>query len=418
MSGQPGIVIVGANLTGGAAATTLRSEGYEGTIVLIGEEPHAPYERPPLSKEYLRGDSEAESAFLRPVAWYEENDVELRLGVRADRIDRGARVVCLEDEPGTEIPFDKVLVATGGHNRSLAVPGHDLEGVHGLRTIEEADAIRDEAKPGRKAVVVGAGFIGCEVAASLRQLGVEVEVVEIFGTTLQRALGSEVGAVFEAIHRDHGVVFHFDQVVERFLGAGRVEEVVTDRGLRIGCDFVVVGIGIEPNVDLVERSGVTIDNGIPVDEFCHTDLEGVYAGGDVANHWHPLFDQRMRVEHWDNALKQGAAAARSMMGKKESYDDPHWFWSDQYDQNLQSIGLLTDWDELVVRGNLEERDFVAFYLKDRMLMGAVGLGRGKEVRRCGPLIRARRPLDPAALKDEDVDLKRLAASVKEKGAEQ
>jgi 3-phenylpropionate/trans-cinnamate dioxygenase ferredoxin reductase component len=418
MSRQPGIVIVGANLTGGAAATTLRSEGYEGPIVLIGEEPHAPYERPPLSKEYLRGDSSAESAFLHPVAWYEENDVDVRLGIRASSIDRGAQVVCLDDGPGTEIPFDKVLVATGGHNRTPAVPGHDLEGVYGLRRIEEADAIRNEAQPGRRAVVVGAGFIGCEVAASLRQLGVEVEVVEIFGTPLQRALGSEVGQVFEGIHRDHGVVFHFGQVVERFLGDKRIEEVVTDRGLRLGCDFVVVGIGIEPNVELVEGSSVALDNGILVDEFCHTNREGVYAAGDVANHWHPLFEQRVRVEHWDNALKQGAAAARSMMGRKERYDDPHWFWSDQYDQNLQSLGLLADWDQLVVRGSSEERDFLAFYLKERVLMGAVGLGRGKEVRRCGPLIRSRRPLDPVALRDEDVDLKKLAASVGEEGAEQ
>ncbi|HEV8421485.1 MAG TPA: FAD-dependent oxidoreductase [Actinomycetota bacterium] len=418
MSRQPAIVIVGANLTGGAAATTLRSEGFEGPIVMIGEEPNPPYERPPLSKEYLRGDSAAEGALLHPATWYQENDVELRLGIRADRIDRGAQVVCLDDEAGTEIPFDRVLVATGGRNRMLAVPGHGLEGVHALRTIEEADVIRGEATTGRKAVVVGAGFIGCEVAASLRQLGVEIEVVEIFGTALQRALGSEIGSVFEAMHRDHGVVFHFGQEVERFLGAGRVEEAVTDRGLRIGCDFVVVGIGIEPNIELVERTDVEVDNGILVDEFCRTNLEGVYAAGDVANHWHPLFDRRVRVEHWDNALKQGAAAARSMMGKKEPYDDPHWFWSDQYDQNLQSIGLLSDWDELVVRGSLEERDFLAFYLKEGVLMGAVGLGRGKHVRRCGPLIRARRPLDPVALKDEDVDLKRLAASFREERAEQ
>jgi 3-phenylpropionate/trans-cinnamate dioxygenase ferredoxin reductase subunit len=258
-------------------------------------------------------------------------------------------------------------------------------------------------------VVVGAGFIGCEVTASLRGLGVEVEVVEIFDTTLQRALGPELGGVLEAIHRDHGVVFHFGQLVERFLGSERVEGVVTDQGRTIECDFVVVGVGIQPGTDVVNDTGVATEDGILVDELCRTNVEGVYAAGDVASHWHPLFDRRIRVEHWDNALKHGAAAARSMFGKTEPYDDPHWFWSDQYDHNLQSIGLLSDWEEMVVRGSLEERNFVAFFLKGGLLMGVVGLDRGRDVRQCRALIAARRPLDPVALKDEDVDLKALAA---------
>ena len=402
-------VIVGANLAGGAAATALRSEGFDGRIVLIGEEPHPPYERPPLSKEYLRGESTAESALLHPASWYQENEIDLRLGIRVQRVDPEARVVRLEDD--TETPYDKILVATGGRNRTPDVPGHELAGIHSLRTIEEADRIQAEATAGRKAVVVGAGFIGCEVAASLRQMGVEVEVVEIFDTALQRALGPEIGTVFEGIHRDHGVEFHFAQVVERFAGAHGVEEVVTDRGYRIGCDFVVVGVGIEPDVDVVDGAGIATDNGILVDELCRTNVDGIFAAGDVANHRHPLFDRRLRVEHWDNALKQGAAAARSMMGKTEPYDDPHWFWSDQYEHNLQSIGLVSDWDELVVRGSLEERDFLAFYLKGGLLMGAVGLNRGRDVRRCAQLIRARRPVDPTALKDEDVNLKKLAVTI-------
>ena len=400
-------MIVGANLTGGAAATTLRSEGFDDAILLIGEEPHPPYERPPLSKEYLRGERTAESALLRPASWYEENDVELRLGERAERIDPAARTVVLKG--GMEIPYGRVLVATGGRNRRVSVPGSDLAGIHYLRTIEEADLIRDEARPGRRAVVVGAGFIGCEVTASLRGLGVEVEVVEIFDTTLQRALGPELGGVLEAIHRDHGVVFHFGQLVERFLGSERVEGVVTDQGRTIECDFVVVGVGIQPGTDVVNDTGVATEDGILVDELCRTNVEGVYAAGDVASHWHPLFDRRIRVEHWDNALKHGAAAARSMLGKTESFDDPHWFWSDQYDHNLQSIGLLSDWEEMVVRGSLEERNFVAFFLKGGLLMGVVGLDRGRDVRQCRALIAARRPLDPVALKDEDVDLKALAA---------
>jgi 3-phenylpropionate/trans-cinnamate dioxygenase ferredoxin reductase component len=413
MSERPRFVIVGANLTGGAAATTLRTEGFDGRIALIGEEPRPPYERPPLSKEYLRGESAADRTLLHPVPWYEENDVELHLGGRVERIDPRARVVWLHD--GTRIPYDKVLVGTGGRNRAPAVDGNDLEGVHELRTIEDADRIRAEARPGRKAVLVGAGFIGCEVAASLRQLGVDVEVVEVFGTALHRALGPEIGQVIEGIHRDQGVAFHFDQVVERFLGTGRVDGVLTNRGLWIGCDFAVVGIGIEPNVEVVEGAGVETDNGILVDQRCRTSVEGIFAAGDVANHWHPLFDRHVRVEHWDNALKQGAAAARAMMGRDEPYDDPHWFWSDQYEHNLQSIGVASEWDELVIRGSLEERSFLAFYLKEGLLTGAVGLNRGKDVRRSAALVRARRPLDPTALKDEDVDLKKLAASIGEEG---
>jgi 3-phenylpropionate/trans-cinnamate dioxygenase ferredoxin reductase subunit len=408
---RPEFVIVGANLTGGAAATTLRAEGFDGRIVVIGEEPHPPYERPPLSKEYLRGEGTAEGTLLHPASWYEENDVELLLGVRAICIDDGAQVVCLEDAQGTEVHFDKVLVATGGRNRALAVPGNDLKGIYSLRTIEESDVIRSEAKPGRKAVVIGAGFIGCEVAASLRHHGVEVEVIEVFRTPLQRAVGPEVGRVFEGIHRDQGVVFHFGQGVARFEGRDNVEEVLTDEGTRIGCDFVVVGVGIEPNVELARDTGVKVDDGILVDEFCQTNRKAIYAAGDVANHWHPIFERRVRVEHWDNALKQGAAAARSMMGKGEPFDDPHWFWSDQYDQNLQSIGLAFDWDELVIRGSMKERSFVAFYLEGGLLRAAVGLNRGREIRRCGPLIRSRRSLDPDALKDEDVDLKKLAATI-------
>jgi 3-phenylpropionate/trans-cinnamate dioxygenase ferredoxin reductase subunit len=403
-------LIVGANLTGGAAATTLRTEGFEGRLVLVGEELHPPYERPPLSKEYLRGESKAEDALLHPESWYAENGVELLAGTRATRIDPTDRTVELQG--GDRIAYDEVLVATGGRNRRLEVLGASLEGVVDLRTIEDADRIRAEASAGRTAVVVGAGFIGCEVAASLRSLGVEVEVVEIFDTTLVRALGSEVGRVFEDIHRDQGVRFRFGQSVKRFEGTRRVEAVVTTDGSRIECDFAVVGVGIEPAVEVVAGSGVAVDNGIVVDKRCRTSVDGVFAAGDVANHLHPLFGTRMRVEHWDNALKQGAAAARAMMGSEEPFDDPHWFWSDQYDHNLQSMGHLAERDELVVRGRLEDRRFLVFYLKGGTVRGVVGLNKGKEVRRSAGLIRSKARVDPTALRDEDVDLRTLAPATK------
>jgi 3-phenylpropionate/trans-cinnamate dioxygenase ferredoxin reductase component len=406
--GEPRFVIVGASLTGGVAATTLRAQGFDGGIVLIGAEWHPPYERPPLSKEYLRGEQAAEDALFRAATWYEEAAVDLRMGARAVRVDTGDRVVHLEG--GGRVGYDRLLVATGGSNRRLSVPGHTLHGIYDLRTLEDADRIRAEAARGRRAVVVGAGFIGCEVAASLRQMGAEVAVVEIFETTLLRAVGSEVGKVVEAIHRDHGVRFHFGQVVDSFEGKDRVEAVVTDEGTRIECDFVVVGIGISPATDAVDGTGVAVENGIVVDQYCQTSVPGVFAAGDVANHYHPLFGRRLRVEHWDNALKQGAAAARNMLGEPTAFDDPHWFWSDQYDANLQYLGFAPQWDDLVIRGSMEERNFAAFYVKDGIVRAAVGLNRGKDVRRSAGLIRAGRPVDTAKLRDEEVDLRKLAES--------
>ncbi len=399
-------VIVGANLTGGAAATTLRQEGFDGRLVLIGAEPHLPYERPPLSKGYLRGEEDREKAFLHPDSWYADNEVELRLGTRATRIDTAERAVDLVD--GERIPFDRVLVATGGRTRRIDVPGADLEGIHELRVLEDADGIRAEAGPGRKAVIVGAGFIGSEVSASLRTMGVDVEVVEMGAAPLLRVLGPEIAAVYEGVHRDHGVRFHFGEGLVRFEGNGRVGAVVTDHGTRIECDFVVVGVGIGPATDVVDGTDIAVDNGVIVDERCRTNVEGVFAAGDVANHFHPVFGRHLRVEHWDNALKQGAAAALNMLDRDVSFDDPHWFWSDQYDHNLQYMGHAIRWDQVVVRGSLEERRFVAFYVNGGLVDGVVGLDRGREVRRSGGLIKARRPVDPELLADEDVDLRTLA----------
>jgi 3-phenylpropionate/trans-cinnamate dioxygenase ferredoxin reductase subunit len=407
------IVIVGGNLTAGAAATTLREGGFDGRLIIVGDEPHPPYERPPLSKSYLRSESTLESALLHPRSWYEEAQVELLLGRRADHVFPEERSVELED--GERLSYDRLLVATGGRNRTFAVNGHDLDGVHDLRTVEDADRIKAEAMRGRTAVIVGAGFIGSEVGASLRQLGVDVEIIEFFAAPLLRVLGPEVARVYEAIHRDEGVRFHFGEAVESFEGRGRVEAVVTDKGSRVEGDFVVVGVGIQPNTEWLEGSGVALDNGVVVDEYCRTNVDGIFAAGDVANHWHPLFERRMRVEHWDNALKQGAAAARNMLGKEEVFDDPHWFWSDQYRHNLQYLGYAVQWDELAIRGSMEDRSFVAFYLKDGLVEGVVGLNRGKEVRRSAGLIRSRRPFDPAALRDEDVDLRKLAGAALSEG---
>jgi 3-phenylpropionate/trans-cinnamate dioxygenase ferredoxin reductase subunit len=400
--------IVGASLAGATAAATLRQEGFDGEVVLIGAEPQPPYERPPLSKQYLRSEIPFEKTLVRPEAFYRDQRIEVRLGTRATRVDPASQVLHLDD--GRQQPYDKLLIATGGRNRRPPIPGLDLEGVYDLRTVNDADMLRAAIAPGRKAVVVGMGFIGCEVAASLRQTGVDVVTLDPLRTPLFRALGEEVGQVVAAIHRDHGVDAIFGDGVARFEGHLRLERVVTSAGRRIDCDFAVVGVGIEPVTDLMAGTGVQIDNGVVVDEYCRTTADGIYAAGDVANHFHPVFGTRVRVEHWQNAIKQGAAAARSMLGKGAPYDDIPWFWSDQYDTNLQYAGLHAAWDRIVIRGSLAGRSFLAFYLRGGRIDAVAGLNRGKDVRRSLPLIRSRAGIDPGRLEDDDVDLRSLVSS--------
>jgi 3-phenylpropionate/trans-cinnamate dioxygenase ferredoxin reductase subunit len=403
---SPAFVIIGASLAGGVAAATLRQDGFDGDVVLIGAESQPPYERPPLSKQYLRGEVPFEKALVRPAGFYEQNRIETRFSTRATRVDPTRRIV--ELDTGAPVHYDKLLIATGVRNRRPAIPGLDLRGVFDLRSVNDADALRSQIVSGRKAVVIGMGFIGCEVTSSLRQKGVEVVSVAPSSTPLFGVLGAEVGQVMAGIHRDHGVQTIFEDVVTRFEGDARVERVVTRAGRRIDCDFAVVGLGVEPVTDLVAGSGIDTDNGILVDEYCRTAVEDIYAAGDIANHYHPVFQKRMRVEHWQNAMQQGAAAARSMLGKGQPHDAVHWFWSDQYDVNLQYAGFHREWDQMVVRGRLTDRKFLAFYLNRGRLDAVVGLNRGKDIRRAMPLIKSRETLDPRQLADEDIDLRSLA----------
>jgi 3-phenylpropionate/trans-cinnamate dioxygenase ferredoxin reductase subunit len=399
------VAIVGASVAGGTAAATLRDDGFDGRIVLIGAEPHPPYERPPLSKEVLRGERGAFDTPIRPEDWWNEHEVETRFGRRAHRCDPSSRTIRLDD--GEQIPFDQAVIATGVRNRKLDVPGADLPGIFELRTAEHAERIREAAEAAGHVVIVGFGFIGAEVAASLRRRGLAVTVVEIFQTALYRVLGADIGRSIEVIHRDNGVVMHFDDTVQRFEGDGRVERVLTRSGRTIECDFVVVGVGTEPVAEVMHGVGIGSNGGIKADAYLETEVPGVYAVGDVATHDHPVFGP-IRVEHFDNGMKMGQAAARNILGRGEVFDDPHWFWSDQYDSNLQMSGVAPTWDRMVVRGSLEERKFCAFLLDaSGVLRSAVSLDWPRDVRRSFGLIKAQVAPDPSALADPDVDLRTL-----------
>jgi 3-phenylpropionate/trans-cinnamate dioxygenase ferredoxin reductase subunit len=402
------IVVLGAGMSGGIAARTLREAGYDGRLVLIGHEPTPPFGRPPLSKSYLRGEETLEGWMVAPEHWYEDNRV-VRVRATATRVDANAHQVHLEE--GEPVPYDQLLITTGGVNRTLDVPGADLPGVHQLRTVAESDAIKQDATRGSRAVVVGMGFIGSEVAASLTQMGVQVTAVLPGTSPLESVLGPEVGQVMAGIHRDAGVELLSGDEVVRFEGAQRIERAITRQGRRLACDFAVVSVGIRPAVDALASSGVAVDNGVLVDELCRTNVPAVFAAGDVASHHHPLFG-RIRVEHYNNAEKQGAAAARSMLGIGAPYAYVHTFWSDQYDTKLEYVGHVRKWDQFIVRGSLDEWKFLGFYLAGGVLKAAVGVNRGGdpeleeqgEMAAASRLVAKRAQPDPRALADETSDL--------------
>jgi 3-phenylpropionate/trans-cinnamate dioxygenase ferredoxin reductase subunit len=406
--GESPIVIVGGGFAGGNAAATLRDEGFAGPVVIVGPEPGVPFGRPPLSKTYLRSEEDLDGWYVRPAGWYAEHGVDIRRTSVA-RVDPAAHTVVLDS--GEEISYQKALITTGARNRRLRIPGAELPGIRYLRTAAECDAIKQQAVAGQRAVVVGMGFIGCEVAASLTQLGVQVTAIFPGQAPLERVVGGQVGALIAAIHRANGVELLAGEQVAAFEGTERVEAIVTGTGHRIACDFAVAGIGVEPDVPAVAGSSIAEDNGILVDEFCRTSAADVYAAGDVANHLHPLFG-RIRVEHYNNAEKQGTAAARSILGSTAPYDYVHTFWSDQYEHTIEYVGHVTKWDEFVVRGSVEEGKLVGFYLVDGVVRAAIGLDRGgdpeldrdSEMAACVRLVAARARPARGVLADENTDL--------------
>lgn len=407
MAEQRTFVVVGANLAGGRAVETLREQGFDGRIVLVGAEPDRPYERPPLSKEFLRGEMAEEQLYLRPVEYYAAQQIELWLGIRATRLRPGEPVVELSD--GRALRYDALLIATGATPRRLGVPGADLLGIHYLRTLRDAERLGAALRQRPRLVVIGAGFIGAEVAASARVLGCDVTLLEMLPVPLGRVLGAEVGRVYAALHRAHGVDLRTGETVAAFRGAGRVEQVLTASGAALPCDLAVVGIGVVPEVAWLEGSGIDRGDGVLVDEYCGTSRPNVYAAGDVANWPHPLFGERLRVEHYDNAQEQGAAAARSMLGERTPYAPVPFFWSDQYDATLQYVGHASPDDRVVFRGQPGSDSWVAFYVRDGRLRAALGLNRSRDVFAARRLIAAQISPSAEQLRDEQVDLRRLVA---------
>jgi 3-phenylpropionate/trans-cinnamate dioxygenase ferredoxin reductase subunit len=371
--GIQNVVVVGGGLTGGNAALEVCRLAPEVHVTLISSEAHLPYQRPPLSKGFLRGTEPFEDAFVAPQGEYDRLGIDLMLGSTAEKLEPQHKQIRLED--GQVISYDRILIATGGRNRRLRVPGADLEGVLDLRTVEDSERIRVAARAGRRAVVIGLGFIGCEVAASLRTLGLEVTAIDPGRAPLARVLGPEVGGVIASLHQSHGVQLVLGDGVERLEGGQRVERVLTTSGRRFECDFVVAGIGIEPEVELLRAAGARISNGVEVDEYCRTSLPDVYAAGDIADHAHPLFG-RIRVEHYNNAEKQGRSAAASLVDKGVPYDYVHSFWSDQFDQTVEYVGFATQWDSITVQGSLPDRDFIVRYLRAGKLLAAAAMGSG------------------------------------------
>ena len=406
MSSIERIVIVGAGLAAARAAESLRKEGYEGSITILGDEPERPYLRPPLSKEVLRGEADRDQVYVHPAGFYTEQRIELRTATTVQAIEPASREVVLDD--GERVPFDRLLVATGARPRTLPVPGAELPGVMTLRTLADADAIHAAATEAERIAVIGSGWIGSEVAASLRVLGRNVVLIAPDAVPLERVLGPEVGAVYRDLHLQHGVDWRPGTTVQRITGTDRVQGIETSAGQHVPVDLVVVGIGVVPRTELAGSAGLAVGDGIEVGDTLQTSVPGIFAAGDVASAWHPFYGRRLRTEHWANARFQGSTAGRSMLDGTTTYDRIPYFYSDQYDLGMEYTGWASPTDRLVVRGSLADREFVAFWLADDRVVAGMNANVWDVAKPIERLIRSRAVVDPGALADPAVAIDELA----------
>lgn len=410
MSDSQRIVIIGASLAGATAAETLRAEGWTGDIVLVGSETELPYERPPLSKGVLLGNDQPEVAQLHDRQWYDDNNVKLRLGTTATSLDTETRTVTLDD--GSDLGYDLLLLTTGSRVRKLDVPGADLPGIHYLRTAEESQALTDAYAAKPRVVVVGAGWIGLEAAAAARERGCEVTVIEPQSTALAAVMGEQVGELFAAVHRQHGVDLRFGTGVEGFEGDDKVTGVRTDKGDVIPADLVVVGVGVQPNTELAEAAGIEVasredGSGIVTGPDLRTSVPEVFAAGDVVRWDHPLLGHSIRVEHWSNAKDSGTAAAKAMLGQDVAHDAIPYFFTDQYDLGMEYAGDVprgTSY-QVVLRGDPASGAYLAFWLDDhKRVLAGMHVNTWDTIDAIRDLIRSKAPVDPARLADPDIGL--------------
>jgi len=404
---QRTFVIIGASLAGAKAAETLRESGFDGKIILVGEESERPYERPPLSKGYLHGKDPRDGAFVHEAKWYDDHNVELRLGVRATAIDPSGQTVTLAG--GESLHYDKLLLTTGSRARHINVPGADLDDVRYLRTLGEADILLERLRAGGHVVIVGAGWIGLETAAAAHEHGANVAVIESDRLPLRRVLGDEVATLFADLHRKNGVTFHFGAGVAEFRGdGGKLTTVVLTDGTELPADLVIVGIGIEPATELAIDAGLNVDNGIVTDAGLRTSEADIFAAGDVANFLNPLLGKQMRVEHWSNALNGGKTAAKAMLGEDVVYDRVPYFFSDQYDLGMEYAGWVEPggYDQVVFRGE-PGGEYVAFWVKDGRVLAGMNVNVWDVQDDIQRLVRAGyagQPVDLTKLADPDVPL--------------
>ncbi|MEU9304467.1 FAD-dependent oxidoreductase [Streptomyces sp. NPDC048269] len=408
MAANNTFVIVGASLAGAKAAQTLREEGFDGPVVLLGEEDERPYARPPLSKGYLLGKDERDTVYVHPPRWYAEHDVDLWLGATVTAVDPTGHEVTLAD--GSRIGYEKLLLTTGSSPRRLTVPGADLDGVHYLRRLADSDRLKESFESASRIVVTGAGWIGLETAAAARAAGVEVTVLETAELPLLRVLGREVAQVFADLHTDHGVDLRFGVQVAEITGSGgRANGVLLADGSRIDADAVIVGVGITPNTQLADAAGLEVDNGIRVDAHLHTSLPDIYAAGDVANAFHPLLGKHIRVEHWANAVNQPQVAAKAMLGRDVAYDRVPYFFTDQYDLGMEYTGYVEPggYDQVVFRGRRDTREFIAFWLSGGRVLAGMNVNVWDVTDPIRALVTSGRAVDASELADVDVPLPQL-----------
>ena len=404
---KPVFVVVGASLAGATAAAELRTGGFDGRVILIGAEPERPYERPPLTKDYLRGETEREKAYVHADDFYARLEIELVTGVSVTAIEPGRSRLTLDS--GRTLGYDKLLLTTGAQPRRLDVPGAGLDGIYYLRTLADCDLLRERLAAGGRVAVAGAGWIGSEFAASARQRGLEVTVIDPQALPNERIFGSEIGSFYRDLHTRHGVSMLLGDGVESFEGSGAVAAVRATSGRRIECDFAVVGIGVLPRTSLATDAGLQTGNGIAVDARLHASAPDIFAAGDVANAWHPFYQRPVRLEHWANALHQGPAAAQAMLGQPVSYDRIPYFFSDQYDAGMEYSGFAPEWDEVVFRGDRESGEFIAFWLRDARVVAGMNVNVWDVNDHIQALIRSRQPVTAAALADPDTPLDSLAS---------